>query len=66
MNISNRPAFTDDMYLLIFMDTDQNAATGDPDSLGADYVIQMVPGAADLFQWQSSQTTTSARLRSRR
>jgi hypothetical protein len=52
--ISNRPAFTDDMFLLIFMDTDQNTSTGDPDSLGADYVIQMVPGAADLFQWQSS------------
>ena len=29
--ISNRPAFTDDMFLLIFMDTDQNASTGDPD-----------------------------------
>ena len=32
VNISNRPAFTDDMFLLIFMDTDQNTATGDPDS----------------------------------
>jgi hypothetical protein len=52
--ISNRPAFTDDMFLLIFMDTDQNASTGDPDFLGADYAIQMVPGAADLFQWQTS------------
>ena len=54
VNISNRPAFTDDMFLLIFMDTDQNAATGDPDTFGADYVIQMVPGAADLFQWQTA------------
>jgi hypothetical protein len=54
VNISNRPAFTDDMFLLIFMDTDQNAATGDPDTFGADYVIQMVPGAADLFQWQAN------------
>jgi hypothetical protein len=54
VNIANRPAFTDDMFLLIFMDTDQNTATGDPDTFGADYVIQMVPGAADLFQWQGS------------
>ena len=52
--ISNRPAFTADMFLLVFLDTDQNAATGDPDTLGADYVIQMVAGAADLFQWQTS------------
>ena len=54
------------MFLLIFMDTDQNAATGDPDTFGADYVIQMIPGAAGLFQWQPRRTTTSARLRSRR
>jgi hypothetical protein len=56
VNISNRPAFTDDMLLLLFMDTDQNASTGDPDpsTPGADYAIQMVPGAADLFQWQAS------------
>jgi hypothetical protein len=56
VNISNRPAFTGDMLLLLFMDTDQNASTGDPDpnTPGADYAIQMIPGAADLFQWQAS------------
>ena len=42
------------MFFLVYLDTDQNAATGDPDTLGADYVIQLVPGAADLFQWQGT------------
>ena len=43
VNISNRPALTPDMLLLMFLDTDNNAATGDPDSLGADYAIDLEP-----------------------
>jgi hypothetical protein len=54
MNISNRPALTPDMFLILFLDTDRNPSTGDPDALGADYVIQLVPGAVDLFQWNGS------------
>ena len=30
INISNRPALTPDMTVLLFLDTDQNATTGDP------------------------------------
>jgi hypothetical protein len=54
VNISNRPELTPDMFLLIFLDTDRNAGTGDPDGLGAEYVIQLVPGAVDLFQWNGT------------
>ena len=39
VNISNRPALTPDMFLLIFIDSDQNAATGDPQSYGADFLV---------------------------
>jgi hypothetical protein len=42
------------MYFLIFLDTDKNASTGDKESFGADYVIQLVPGAVDLYQWNGS------------
>ena len=49
INISNRPTFTPDMLLQIFIDTDGNPATGDPQSLGADYAIQL-----DLARWASS------------
>ena len=54
INISNRPTLTPDMFLLVFLDTDSNANTGDVDSLGAEYVIQLVAGAVDLFQWNGS------------
>ena len=59
VNISNRPALTADMLMLLFLDTDNNSATGDPDSLGADYAIQLEPGAIGLFQWNGSDYATA-------
>jgi hypothetical protein len=61
VNLSNRPTLTADMYFLIFLDADKNGSTGASDFLGADYAIQLVPGAADLFQWNG---TTYARAAS--
>src|SRR5258708_34098814 len=43
INISNLPALTPDMTILTFLDTDQNAATGDPQSLGAAYMSELGP-----------------------
>jgi hypothetical protein len=60
INISNRPALTPDMLLLMFLDTDNNQATGDPDSFGADYAIQLQPGAVGLFQWNGSDYASAA------
>jgi hypothetical protein len=60
VNISNRPALTADMFLLVFMDTDQNPATGDPQLLGADYVIELDPGAVALFQWNGTDYASAA------
>lgn len=54
LNISNKPTFTSDMSFLIFINADQNASTGDPQSLGADYAIELDPGAVNLFQWNGS------------
>ena len=34
INISNRPTLTDDMVVLVYLDTDRKASTGDPQSLG--------------------------------
>jgi hypothetical protein len=39
------------MVLLLWMDTDSNPATGDPNLLGADWVIELDPGAVGLFKW---------------
>ena len=54
INIANRPAFTPDMLLDIFLDTDKNASTGASQFFGADYLIELQPGAVGLFQWNGS------------
>ena len=59
VNISNRPALTSDMVVLVYLDTDQKATTGDSNLLGSDYVIQLVPGAVALFQWNGSDFTNA-------
>jgi hypothetical protein len=60
INISNRPALTPDMIVVIFLDTDQNSATGDPQLLGADYVIELDPGSVGLFQWSGTDYVSAA------
>lgn len=57
--ISNRPTLTDDMVILVFLDTDQNTSTGDPQSFGADYALQLVTGSVDLFHWSGSDYTST-------
>ena len=54
INISNRPALTNDMLFLVFLDTDQNASTGDSMSFGADYAMQLDSGGVGLFKWNGS------------
>jgi hypothetical protein len=54
VNISNRPALTADMSVLLFLDTDQQAGTGDTKSLGAEYVIELDQGSVALFKWNGS------------
>jgi hypothetical protein len=60
INIPNRPQLAQDMLLLVFVDTDANPQTGDPDSLGADYVIQIFGGEAAFFRWDGSDFTRRA------
>lgn len=59
INISNRPFFTGDMILDILADTDANPATGDPQSLGADYTIELFQGAINLFHWDGTRFSQS-------
>jgi len=60
VNISNRPALTPDMYMLIFLDTDRNASTGATDFLGSEYAIELDPGAVTLFQWNGTDFTQAS------
>lgn len=52
--ISNRPTLTDDMLVVLFLNTDGNTSTGDPQTFGAEYAIQLSSGAVDLFKWGGS------------
>lgn len=54
VNVPNRPTLTPDMLMLVFLDTDNNASTGDPQAGGADYALQLVPGAVNVFPWTGS------------
>lgn len=60
INISNRPQITPDMTVLLFLDTDQKATTGDTSTLGADYAIELDPGSVGLFQWNGSDYVAAA------
>ena len=59
INIANRPALTPDMLIDILVDSDNNPATGEPNS-GADYAIELVAGAVDLFRWNGSDFVSGA------
>lgn len=55
IKISNRPTFTPDMAFVVWIDTDNNPATGDPQSEGADYLIVADPSGPALLKWDGSQ-----------
>jgi hypothetical protein len=42
------------MYFLVFIDADNNPSTGDTNSVGAEYAIDLEPGAVGLFQWNGT------------
>lgn len=60
INIPNRATLTRDILVLVFADTDNNPATGDQESGGADYVIQLFEGEIALFRWDGTDFTRRA------
>lgn len=62
IDIPNRPALGQDMLIGVFVDSDNNAATGDPGPLapGADYAIEIFGGDAALFRWDGTDFTRRA------
>jgi hypothetical protein len=58
VNIPNRPQLTGDMLIEIYIDSDNNAATGSPQLLGVDYVIQLDalggPAGVGMFRWNGT------------
>jgi len=60
INIPNRAQYTADVAVVMFLDSDANQSTGDPESLGADYIIQLIQGEILLFKWDGSDFTISS------
>jgi hypothetical protein len=57
VNVPNRPTLGQDMLFEIWVDTDNNPATGSPDVGGADYVMQLVRGEISLYKWDGADYT---------
>lgn len=62
INVPNRPTFTQDMLITLFVDSDNNVTTGDQDPLGpgTDYAIELFGGEAALFRWDGTAFTRRA------
>jgi hypothetical protein len=54
VNVPNRPTLGQDMLVDLFVDTDNNQATGSQDIPGIDYVIELVRGEINLFKWDGT------------
>jgi hypothetical protein len=62
INVPNRPTLTGDMGFIVFINSDSNSATGDPQLFGSDYVLQLIgpisgPAEAGLFRWDGTDFT---------
>jgi hypothetical protein len=60
VNVPNRPTLTQDMLAIVWVDSDNNPATGDPDSLGADYLILLFRGDIALLRWDGADYADGA------
>jgi hypothetical protein len=57
INVPNRAQLTRDVGAIVFINSDANQATGDLESLGADYAIQLILGEPILFKWDGTGFT---------
>ena len=57
INVPNRPTLGQDMLFELWVDSDDNVATGDPELAGVDYVMQLVRGEIFLYKWDGTDFT---------
>ena len=62
INVPNRPTLTGDMGFIVYINSDSNAGTGDPQLFGSDYILQLIgpidgPALAVLFRWNGTEFT---------
>jgi hypothetical protein len=57
INIPNRPQLGQDMYMILFVDSDSNTSTGAPELAGVDYAFELIRGEINLFKWDGTGFT---------
>ena len=57
IRIPNRRQLTADMFMELWIDSDQNTRTGSPNFAGVDYVIQLVQGELNMYHWDGTNFT---------
>jgi hypothetical protein len=57
VNVPNRPTLGQDMLFEVWVDSDNNPATGSPDFGGADYVMQLLRNEISLYRWDGTDYT---------
>jgi hypothetical protein len=57
IRIPNRRTLGGDMFMELWIDSDQNTRTGSPNFAGVDYVIQLVQGELNLYHWDGTNFT---------
>jgi hypothetical protein len=57
IRIPNRRQLGGDMFMELWIDSDQNTRTGSPNFAGVDYVIQLVQGELNLYHWDGTNFT---------
>lgn len=57
INVPNRPTLGQDMWFEIWVNSDNNLQTGDPELAGVDYVMQLIRGEILLFRWDGTGFT---------
>jgi hypothetical protein len=57
INIPNRRQLAGDMFMELWIDSDQNTRTGSPVFAGVDFVIQLVQGELNLYHWDGTNFT---------
>jgi hypothetical protein len=60
INTPSKAQYSQDVAVLMDIDSDANQATGDPESFGADFFLQLIRGEMILFKWDGSGYQVSA------
>jgi hypothetical protein len=60
ISVPNRPTLGQDMWFEVWINSDNNPQTGDPELAGVDYVMQLIQGEILFYRWDGTGFTRRA------